>query len=165
MKKSFITFSLLIFSAQTFAFFCPKGFNQIEIGYTIDQVIQQCGNPDSKNTEKTSVFQPQEWNYYVKPDPSQPGTLRMSVGFTGDQKVVNITVQGTSVVSTTICGNNIQLGDSADSVKAACNKPAFINQSQQPPGGVSGPELTIFTYNGPPAMTLTFEGGKLKSRK
>jgi hypothetical protein len=163
MKKFVMFFFLLMLSNQNFAMFCPNGFNQIEIGYTLQQVIQQCGYPASKKTMKESENQPQEWNYYVKPDPSQPTTLKMSIAFDGNGKVVNITVNGTSLVNTTICGAAIQVGDTTGAITTACGKPAFTNQGQQ--NNQSTIEITEVVYQTTPPVTLMFKAGVLKERK
>jgi hypothetical protein len=68
-------------------------------------------------------------------------------------------------VNTSICGNNIQLGNTSETVQAACGKPSFINQGQPPQNAPSSTEITEFTYNGSPTVTLTFENGVLKTRK
>ncbi|OAI47166.1 hypothetical protein AYO45_05960 [Gammaproteobacteria bacterium SCGC AG-212-F23] len=182
MKNKWIYFLLLPYSTASVALFCPGNFNQINLGDTTAQVIAQCGKPDEEKTTKVEPTQPQEWNYYMVADPSNSspqGSLKMSVAFDANKKVVNITVNGTSLVSTTLCGgnigggyaggNNIQLGDTSDTVKTNCGKPMFINQNTTP-ADTSQPttpatELTEYKYHSTPPTTLIFENGKLKERK
>lgn len=53
MKLHKIALMLLSLSPSiSLAFFCPTNFNQIDIGYTTDQVIQLCGKPDKQETKE-----------------------------------------------------------------------------------------------------------------
>jgi len=163
MKKKLLAWLLVMFSTQTFALFCPNGFNQIDIGDSVDKVTQACGKPDAQKTSKTAENQPQEWNYYVRLDPSQSASVKMTVAFDTNKKVMNITVNAQSLATTSLCGPPISTSDTADTIKTACGKPAFINQSQ-PQGTPNMTETTELLYNSTPPTTLTFENGKLKSR-
>lgn len=168
MKKPSIAIALTLFSAQTFAMFCPSGFNAVNIGDTIDQVIASCGKPDLKKSSKETPPHAQEWNYYVKPDPTQPTTLKMTFAFDSSGKVMNITVNGQTLTSSTICGGTVNIGDSLDSVKSSCGSPAFTNQGteeSQKEASSKAVEITEFTYNTTPKTVYIFEGGKLKERK
>lgn len=151
----------------SYAMFCPTNFSQINTGDTIDQVTLQCGKPDKINKYKSSPdAQPQEWNYYVKPDPKQPNTLKMSVAFDADQKVVNISVNGTSLIATTICGANIKVGDTAADIKNSCGQAAFKNQSTQSNTNTGNEsEVIEYTYNSSPPITFLFKQGKLTGTK
>lgn len=171
MKKVIATCVISLFSTPLFAMFCPSGFNVINVGDTMDYVIKQCGNPDAKKVTKTVPQKPQEWNYIIKPDPMQPGTLKMSIAFDKDEKVVNISVNGTSLTATTICGGqNIQYGNTTDDIKKACGEPAYKNQEPvTPPSPETAAQPTTdiaeLTYNTTPPITLVFENGKLKETK
>ncbi len=172
MKKTFALLLLLGFYTPAFALFCPTNFNQINIGDTIAQVQAQCGKPDFQKTTKEEGKGPQEWNYYVAPSthgygaPNMPGgqqaSLKMAIAINGG-KVLNITVNGMSLASTTICGNSVSVGDSIESVQGACGKPVFVNKSSQDDSKPT--EVTLYKYNSTPAVTLTFENGVLKDRK
>lgn len=163
MKKKFFFASLLIASSHpAFALFCPNGFNQIEFGDTIEHVQSQCGKPDKQTESKEDLKAPQQWQYYVKPAPTKPGTLNMTIAF-AENKVINITVNGTSVMTTPICGTSVSAGDSTDKVKSACGQAAFINKGVQT--GSSETTTTEFTYNTNPKVVFIFEDGKLKQRK
>ena len=158
-------------SSSAFALFCPNGFNQMDIGDTVQQVTTQCGAPASQKTYKvTDDHKPQEWSYYVKVDPTQTASVKMVVGFDANQKVVNITVNTQNLASTPLCNNRmISVGNDTKMVKAACGDPAFVYMSDaKPPNGqsnVTETEVTEFTYATTPPVTLTFENGKLKNRK
>lgn len=167
---------LLIFPVVPYAFFCPKNFNQIDIGDPINQVLQQCGKPDSQ-TESTKINDniPQEWNYFVPQTVSantfdkEQGTLKTSVAFDADGKAVNISVNGIGVGATSLCGKSIKLGDTRDTIQSVCGKPVLVNrqedaQTGQPRQGQSI-KVTSFTYNSIPPTTLVFENGKLTERK
>ncbi|HVE44435.1 MAG TPA: DUF2845 domain-containing protein [Gammaproteobacteria bacterium] len=170
-KKCF-PFLLMISPSIAFAFFCPTNFNQINVGDTLQTVIQQCGKPDAQNeTKKADDNVAQEWNYYVtqavalNTTQGGEGTLKTTITFDKTGKAINISVNGIGVGASSICGNPIQLNDTKDAVKAACGEPTFINK--QAPGADTGgaPKETTVTqiiYNKVnPPKTLTFENGKL----
>ena len=92
------------------------------------------------------------------------GTLKTSFTFDANGKAVNISVNGIGVGATTICGNNLQLGDTRDTVKAACGTPTLINKQTASP---EKPSIKVveFTYKSTPPVTLIFENGKLKEKK
>lgn len=46
---------VILFSTSSFSMFCPENFNAIEIGYTMDQIIQLCGSPDERSEYKETV--------------------------------------------------------------------------------------------------------------
>ncbi|MHB1948822.1 MAG: hypothetical protein ACYCQI_12020 [Gammaproteobacteria bacterium] len=170
LRTVFLTTALL-YSSQCLAFFCPNNFNQINIGDNIDQVALQCGKPSSEIKSKKEPSVPQEWTYYMTlPQQNEytapgatPGTMKVTFAFV-DDKVVNLTSNGIGVGATTICNNtNIQLGTAMKDVEKACGKAANITKSQAqsttPPV-----EVIEWKFDGPPAVTLTFENGTLKSR-
>lgn len=178
-------FNQFVFTAMTaialpsisFAFFCPTNFNQIDFGMTVDQVIQSCGKPDDK---KESIKQndnvPQEWNYYIPQtvnmggtSQSAQGTLKTTMTFDDKGKAINISVNGIGVGATTICGNNIQLGDDKDRIKSACGDPSFVNKQAASANPSAPPQETkiielIYSSANPPA-TLVFENGLLADKK
>ncbi|VVC76164.1 hypothetical protein AQUSIP_14690 [Aquicella siphonis] len=161
--------------AMSFAFFCPTNFSQIDFGMTTDQVTQACGKPDSqKESTKTNDNIPQEWSYYIPQTvsmggstPNQQGTLKTSVTFDDKGKAINISVNGIGVGATTICGSNIQLGDSRDAVKSACGDPSFVNkQSSGASANQQATKVVEYIYSSAnPPTTLIFEDGKLTDKK
>jgi len=167
--KKLLFFVALILSAQANAMFCPNNFKTINIGDTIDTVTKLCGAPDEQKEIKSTddPNAPQEWTFYVNPDPTnsqQTTNLKMTVAFE-NQKAGNITVNGQSLVSTTICGNIISVGDTMQSIKAACGSPPFVNKGQPQADQPDKPKVVEYKYNSTPPITLVFENGMLKSRK
>lgn len=160
----------------SFAFFCPTNFSQIEFGNTMDQVIQICGKPDKQDeTTRQNENVPQEWSYYVPQTvtsqaltPNTQGTLKTQMTFDAAGKVINISVNGIGVGSSQICGQRmVQLGDTRDSIKAACGDPSFINKQTMPTDGSAPPpdtKITTFIYNVNPPVKLIFENGLLKEK-
>lgn len=175
MKKLIFCLTFSTLSAPAFAMFCPNGFNQINIGDTIEQVQQQCGQPDFKKTEKAEANVPQEWNYYVTPQMNQymqtrtrigpQASVKMSIAFK-DGKAVNITVNGMSLAATTICDRkNIAVGDTMQTIKSACGDPVYVNKTDQKSNQEQKPdEITTYKYNSTPPTILIFQNGKLQSR-
>jgi hypothetical protein len=53
--KLFLTISLFIIPASCFAMLCPNNFNTVDIGYSMDKVIELCGEPDSKSDYKETI--------------------------------------------------------------------------------------------------------------
>lgn len=169
-KSSFLFVITLGIACPTFAFFCPTNFKQIEMGMTLDQVSSTCGKPTSiKEVTKENDNVPQEWVYFVPQNvgvsafQQTQGTLKTSVAFDADGKAVNISVNGLGVGSSTICGGQqIQLGDSRDTIAKACGDPSFKNKAENnnPPT-----KETHVTYDSNPPMTLIFRNGLLMERQ
>lgn len=162
----------LVSSSSCFAFFCPTNFSQIDFGNSLDQVKQLCGNPDKETSIEKEPKTPQEWTYFIPQTVSSEtsnamqGTLKTSVTFDKDGNAINISVNGIGVGSSTICGNNIQLGDTQESIKSACGKPSFINKQEADNASEQQKvKVTELLYNANPPVTLVFENGVLKGKK
>jgi hypothetical protein len=176
--KIICTLVTIVSSTNSFALLCPGNFNEINVGDKLAQVKSACGAPTSETTSESEANTPQEWNYYVAVNSAfyqnvsqgTQATLKTTVAF-NNGKVTNMSVNGVGVSSTAVCGNNIQVGDTENAVKAACGKPAFINRgtgSQQgTQGGNATPiQVTELTYNvGGVITVLVFENGIFKQRK
>lgn len=163
MRNNFLAFFVgMILTTNAFALFCPNNFNSINIGDSQAQIEQVCGKADSQSSKEVSPEGlPQEWGYFVSPPDSQYN-LKVTVAFDKD-KVINISVNGASMNTTSICnGASISVGDSLQSIKSACGKPAYVNQSQAQQQATEKTKITELKYG---ATTLVFENGKLKSRK
>ncbi len=184
MNKVITWLALLGLSTSASAMFCPKNFNQINMGDTIEQVQQQCGKPDSQKTVKGEDNGPQEWTFYVHPqmkrytetrtNSGQEASVKMTVAF-NNGKVINITVNSMSLATTTVCGSSasgqitqslqgISIGDSAKSVKDACGNPIAVSKGTES-NDQKPIEMIEYTYNSSPPAVLVFEGGKLVERK
>jgi hypothetical protein len=167
-KMLLATMSLL--PLISYAFFCPTNFKQIFPGDSIDQVTVQCGKPDKQETKKDEPPTPQEWSYYIPStvpinvNSNAQGTLKTTMAFDANGKLINISVNGIGVGSSTVCGPNVQLGDTIDSVKANCGKPSAISKESDNDTSQK-PQNTTTTFNylktTPPA-TLTFKNGLLQ---
>ena len=161
----------VLFPTYSYAVFCPTNFNQINAGDTMAAVSAVCGTPDKQETKDQAAASPQEWTYFIPQTVSLSanqlgqGTLKTTVDFDQNGKVINISVNGIGVGATTICnGQTIQLGATNDSVKAACGQPSFMSNEQ--PGTIqptATKKITTFYYNSSnPPQTLIFSDGKLQ---
>lgn len=182
MKSYVRIFSLALTALATtgsYGFMCPSTFNQINIGDTITQVEEQCGKPAMVNKSDLPNNQPQQWDYYLQPANSSnnmftaaqtQGTLKTTFAFDASGTLVNITVNGTGVGTSSNCGGTVSIGDSRKSVEAACGKPSFIN-SQTPAPTAAGTDdkdankQIEWTYQSTPPVTLIFREGKLAERR
>lgn len=159
------------------SYFCPNNFNQINIGDSITQVQQVCGNPTQQSTtQQENQNVPQQWTYFVQQNignltgaTTNQGAIKTEINFDQTGKVVNITVNGNSAASINLCGSAVvQIGSMMNAVKTACGTPSYVNK-QTPfvaPGASAPPAtqtVTTFTYNSTPPFTLTFTDGKLTS--
>lgn len=164
---------LSLLPSLTYAFFCPNNFNQINFGFTTDQVIAQCGKPDKEETREVTPEGPQEWNYYLQQtvatmgiNQQKQGTLKTTITFDNEGRAINISVNGIGVGATAICGGtNLQLGATRDEVKRACGEPTLVNKQFTSANAPESKKITIFTYNSTPPGVLTFENGLLTSRQ
>lgn len=169
LNKCLLGTLLALLPALSDATFCPTNFSQIQVGDSTDQVQKQCGKPDKQETIEETASTPQEWNYYIPQTVSigtpteQQGTLKTTVAFNSEGKVININVNGIGIGASTICGPTIQLGDTEKAVKAACGTASFIAKQDPATAGPSAPPttLTTFTYGTNPPVILQFKNGKL----
>ena len=168
---SLITLSFILAPTLSVAFFCPTNFTQIDYGSTIEAVTAACGKPDKKETTDKDAPVPQEWSYAIPQTVSSnymaptQGTLKTQMMFDSSGKAVNISVNGIGVGSTVICGKTIALGDTSDSIKAACGDPSFVNKGVPASGQAKSVKITTFIYNSNPPTKLIFEDGKLKEKE
>lgn len=159
-------FVLLLLPSLTFASFCPTNFRPISNNNSTQDVIALCGQPDKVVSKKVQVQGPQEWNYYVKQTVANnttyqtQGTLKTSIAFGADGKVINISVNGIGVGGTSICGSYVQLGDTSKTIQSACGKPSTVNK-ETTSGQPQNDTITTFIYNTNPPKTLVFKNGLL----
>jgi hypothetical protein len=176
MKIRCLVLASALISSPAFAMLCPGNFNTINVGDTLESVIQQCGKPDSYKTYDSTADAPQEWNYYVQVPSQLYGTigssgqasLKTTVGF-AEGKVSNISVNGIGVSTTAICGGTIQIGDTQDAVQKTCGKPQFINTGNGAQQGSqnNGPaaKMVDLTYTGGSGAIFVFKNNVLIQRK
>ncbi|MFZ2315294.1 MAG: DUF2845 domain-containing protein [Gammaproteobacteria bacterium] len=180
MRFHYLAFLLCLPSTISFAFFCPSNFNQISAGSTMEEVIATCGKPDTQETKEVKAEPAQSWSYFLPSKPQliygtpNPSNVKTEITFDTAGKAVNIIVNNMATASTTVCGRTVNIGDTRAVVESACGKPSFINKQDQDaaPGELSNAlgkpvppmQVTTFTYNSNPPVTLTFENGKLKEK-
>ena len=169
LKQFAILGLLLVWATASYATFCPNNFNLIHSGDSLDSVKATCGKPTTEKTQdvteppdETNV--PQEWDYYVQPDPTNTTTAKVTVAF-NQGKVVNISLGGFGQPSISSCpGGTLSVGDSMATAKSVCGTPGMVNKSannpEKPPAPVKVTVLTYTTANGP--VDLTFRNGQMK---
>src|SRR5579862_3341206 len=170
MFKRLCGLALLLISTGAFAEFCPcpSSFNLIQIGDSLAQVNQVCCKPSAPPTiYKAEIPVPEKWTYNIVPPPN-PGnatqaSVEMLVTFDSTRKVTNITVNAQSL-TTTNCSktpvvsfdvnqpNAIKIGDTQETVKAACGDPLFKQKGEPQGGSQSAPTITEQSYAGPPPV-------------
>lgn len=120
-----IKYVLAIFSilpTLTFAMFCPTNFKSIDIGDTLDFVLQECGFPTTQYKYEKSLNLAQSWDYYIKSLPFDPATTKLQVLFK-DDKIVNIQITESNSISTEVCeSTEFSLGK-PKAVQTTCHKP------------------------------------------
>lgn len=171
MKKLMFTLLISTLPMHIYAWICPNNFKQIASGDTIEQVTAACGKPASEKISEGGYNGPQEWQYFVTIQKQLKGSgaptgenpsIKMSIAF-NNHKAINITVQGMSLSSTSLCGPTINVGDNDRSIEKNCGKPTFIQKQES---AKENPiEITEFKYNTAPPNILIFENGILKERK
>ena len=164
---------MVIGMTNAFAFFCPRNFQLIQVGDSINTVRQKCGNPDQETTQQEQEPIPQEWSYFITQSVSTtgndtaPGSVKVTMVFDTQGRAINLNVNGIGVGASNICGGAIQLGDTMAMIKAHCGTPTFIFTStsqgaaQQPPAHT----ITLFTYHSTPTVTLRFKDGLLTGKQ
>jgi hypothetical protein len=153
----------------SFALFCPKNFNVIQIGDSIDSVTAQCGKPDTETKKEVEKQGPQEWTYFMPQTVATntsyqtTGTLKVSIAFDKNDKAININVNGIGVGESTICGLPINLDNSREQIKKACGKPAVVTKSSDDDSSTGNDKdvLVEYQYLSSPPVVLMFKNGVL----
>jgi hypothetical protein len=174
MKKIVCLVAGLAWQTSAIAFFCPTNFSQIDFGMTKDQVISVCGKANKEESTTVTATAPQTWTYFVPlSDPSrlskasngQTGTVNTQFYIDANGIVNGISVNGSSINATALCGGNIQLGDSKDKIKSVCGSPTSQTQSVTPDDKKPPVKRVTLTYQGTSTVKLIFENDKLVSRE
>jgi len=152
-----------LIAIPAYAWVCPNNFNPINPGDSLATVINQCGKPLIQKASEGESNGPQEWGFYVAVNPPNPNTIKLTVVF-ANQKVISLVANAMSLTSTSMCGGTINVGDSMETVKAACGNPMFINKGQQS-ASQKPSEILELIYPGEPETTLVFVNGLLKERR
>lgn len=168
--KSTLFVSILFVCSCVNALICPKTFTQIRAGMTLDQVLNACGEPTSKQEKDDVLYSAEKieyWSYLRLQPVGYNDTPRpeMSFGIEKD-KVVSITVGGQTMNSTLACGGyNVKVGDSSAAVSGACGYPSSTQEGTSRKGG-DYIKTNVWMYKFDeyrPAVTLTFQKGVLTS--
>lgn len=157
----------------SFALLCPKNFNVIQIGDSIDVVKAKCGKPDTEFKKEVEKQGPQEWTYFLKQTVAtgtsyeSTGTLKMTIAFDKNDKAINLNVNGIGVGESTVCGQPIQLDNSREQIKKACGKPAMITKAESDDDSTMGATepgkdvVVELQYLSSPPVVLMFTNGVL----
>lgn len=165
--------------------YCPGKQGNITVGMTSSQVINACGQPQSRQDTdvKVAIKIPVTQLIYTTLNEgavysgltSYYSMWSLPSGSTGtslhvniiNNKVTGLSVNGTSMNAMSICGgNSIQIGDDAENVYSACGSPSLVNETytNQPVSKKQHPEIWVYQLNEyQPAIRLTFVDGKLQS--
>lgn len=168
--------------------YCPAGAQSIQVGASIDQVIQACGQPISQQVSNDPITQqipmtqllynsvkvsaPFQFRaglsniYNTYTLPTNQNAVRFEVDVVNNQ-VYAIRMNGTGTNGLSICGGvQIQKGDPVGKVYGACGNPDSINQSfiDQPIQTQSKPQKWVYQFSPyQPAVTFTVVDGKLQA--
>lgn len=197
MRLNLLVLPFLLYALPSFAeqsIYCPQHQGYIKIGMTETQILSACGEPLSKQTsrvratEKVPVQQliyttlqidspsdwggnPMDWGgtnnlfqQWSLPSGSKGITAQINIM---NQKVVNITLDGSDSNAMSICdGGSFQVGDPESKVYQACGSPNVVNQTfveQRIPSNQK-PEIWIYQFDPYQApISLTIVNGKLQS--
>lgn len=165
-------------------FYCTATHSFIHIGMTADQVITNCGPPQSKNESGQTIAQkipvttliynstPKSTFNMGADQISQNWGLQnnaVPVAFTVniiDSKVASFQVSGSSSNSISLCnGRSINVGDDINAVYSACGNPSAVNQSfitKKIPKS-QNPEVWNYQIPYQASFSLTFINGELQS--
>lgn len=187
-SQCLILFSTLLMPLPALAadsVYCPQKQGYINIGMTAAQVLNACGPPLSKRdthvqiAEKVPITQliyttlnqgavypgiTSYYNMWSLPSGSNGTSLQVSVM---DNKVIAISINGSSTNAMTICGGvSIQKGDDVSNVYNACGNPSLVNNTyiNRAVPKDQHPEVWIYQVNQyQPSFSLTFVNGQLQS--
>ncbi|MDF1646823.1 MAG: DUF2845 domain-containing protein [Legionellaceae bacterium] len=171
--------------AEQQPFYCPQNHGYIRIGMTEEQVLNNCGEPVSKEKSKSAAVEqvPVTQLIYstLNPDPVYRGyeliynTWSLPIGSDGntlevdiiDNKVSSIRFNGAGTNASSVCSNrSFAVGDVADKVFSACGNPSMTNKSfiNRPIKGKSKPiTWTYYTDQYQPTFKLIFIDGRLRA--
>lgn len=173
--------------SSTSSVYCPSGHAFIQVGMRESDVINACGQPNSKmqsNQQATTRVPVKQLVYTslaaLNPYPgiqnalfnqwSLPSgidnsfTLQVNIV---NRKVSSISLNGSQNNAMSLCGgNSVQVGDDESAVYAQCGSPNAVNHTyiNQPIPGNNKPETWIYQIDSyQPPIRLTFVNGSLES--
>ncbi len=177
----YIFLFLLFLPVTLWSLPCPNGNGILYKGDSIDEVVRQCGEPVSRNTNIRILYTFQDWTYYIA-HRYDAGFSEVIVSFKNDvvsnirvndqysvpvcrrtyfQFGQAVTVQTNcnstyNIGTTALCGIVFGVGDSTARVAAICGLPAARTEL-----GRYTFEVTELDYAGDDPQTIVFENGKL----
>lgn len=179
--KSLLIVIMFIVVNISYALPCPNGSQIIYRGESMNHVLQQCGEPTSRQVHLKGMTGKQQWTYF-KPTPVNQAHSKIIISFE-NQYVSNINIINTSdgqvcadenktddyiqmggticsntqlnVRAAQLCGTIIRAGQSANEVRARCGNPIAISGNQTSLG-----EVVELIYAGTPTRTLIFDNGQ-----
>jgi len=173
--KFLILVPCLLFCIHAYAigypsYYCANTFKSIRVGDSTDAVQAACGTPSATTMRQQQISMPAttvQWVYslgFLTSKNTIVSLPTLMVNFDANQRVVTITRGGAPINISVPCTINhtINIGDSMNTVMAACGPPNFTN-SQQTTVNVTK-YLLEWTYNfGPykPQIILDFDNGQL----
>lgn len=181
MRKHILMLSSLLLPTSLWAvdsLYCSANHGTIKVGMTEQQVIQACGkpiatkksnNPPTRKVPVTQyIFNNQGTStafYGVWNIQTGSGGVQLEVDVLNN-KVISARVNGSDSNGFSVCGVNIQVGDSESTVLNNCGNPAMVNQTyvDEDIPGIKNTVLWLYQqgqYTQP--FTLTFTDGKLQS--
>lgn len=170
--------SFKLFAVHTF--YCPQNHRYINVGMTPDEVLAACGNPIARHILDTPILQKVPVLQLIYNNAGSQaafyGVWSIQTGVNGgaqlqvdvvNNKVRNVTINGSSTNAFSICGGSIvQVGDPVSKVYSQCGNPSLVNNTyiNQPIESNRKPEKWIYQVDQfQPAYSLTFVNGKLQS--
>src|SRR3990167_5157360 len=176
--KKFLLIACFI-SQNIFAMSCPNNGKIISPGYSVDQIIQTCGQPVSTRDYQKTVNTNEVLTYYKDIlGANVKITLTFSYGKLANINIIdprntmNQTCQTTNQAGETIntpcapveqnllssgfCGQMIQTGNNINYVRSVCGMPAAQNVTSSITTSVKE-----MTYNGVSPNILVFENSQL----
>lgn len=164
----------LVFSLFNIAladnYVCPGSYQTVITGFTKAQVEAACGKPKTITRRTITSNVPATYIQWIYTPPNisttalNESTPQLIITFY-ENKVKQIATTNQLVGKQFICYHNqqFQIGSSLDDVRSACGNPSLVKTLQQ---ASSKPiEIEQWTYEFgryQPAITFTFEAGKLK---
>ncbi len=171
--------------AEQEPFYCPKNHGYVRIGMTEAQVLQNCGEPTSKEKSKRAAVEqvPVTQLIYstLNPDPVYRGyeliynTWSLPIGSGGnslevdviDNKISAIRLNGNETNASSVCSNrSFAVGDLADKVFSACGSPSMTNKTfinRSVPGKAKPVTWTYYIDRYQPTFKLIFIDGTLRA--
>lgn len=195
MKPFFRLFAIIaIFGSFTLAsiasadpFYCPQNSQYINIGMSQSDVIQACGEPQNvKKSKKSAVkkvpvsqltFNVSTQSIGLTAGTRTPGIqsgafyansgpLSTLVVTVSEDKITNISLNGASTQSASICGGSFAVGDPGSNAIASCGDPTAVNNTYKNVNTDKIDEVETWSYspgNYQPSFQLTFVDGALSA--